>query len=949
MHSPLRITGALLTAAMLILAGCTGDTGPAGPKGDPGTTGTTGPQGDVGPTGPSGPSGPSGVSVGTISGTATYQPGATTFQASAVTVSTIPDSGVTAQTAADGSYTLSVPIGIYAVRFTGTGFTTFTSPAVTVIAGGAAHVDALLTASNPVVATAVPATRPAGFGQTVTLGVNVSGGTAPYTYSWVARAANPTVAPVSSATDAAPTITTGAFADILASGKVVGLNYPAKTFDPLAAVDRAQFVGVSAQQVAQMTYAYDVTVTDASGFAKTVTVSVPTASLAQGNGSVPVNAMVIANLPGNAAASLVAPAGSAAVLNDAATANPWFVPDVEGAYSLTSGAVTLSTVAGAFTSAAATCAPCHVGDAAVKANVDGKFKAWANSAHGNHFFKYMEYDATGALVWKVDANGKPLPAPTANPSVYWSTPGAMTTFQFGVSGAEGTHYSGSCIACHTTGYNALAASGGMDDAMKAAPWAFPTLAFTGLTGNTAYDLVTPAPVASFWDAIPAGVRKYAGMQCESCHGPLSQHVGGVVVSPVGEYGVEACAVCHDKPNNHDRVALWRKSGHANTEVAVAEGAGASNNPSISCNRCHSGQGFVQWAKQLKGELTTPGGAPIAPFPGVIVDPAATPVAPATLAGAGAAFMTGLGITPGKVQPVTCAACHDAHSTEVRLTGSTGALPAGFQVNGAGAGALCIACHNSRNGARGDQYDGVYFNNPLPGVPLTVANAATAIGAPHEAAQADVYVGANAFYVSGFRPSGHLTVEGTCVGCHMKLFPAGQTGTNTNHTFAADASSCAHCHGENVDGEALQAQFDAAALQLREAVRATAAAALAGEFAIKGTSATVVVEAGNVASVAFVSGRSVGFTLTFTTPIANPNAATGTVSTITVGLANYLASSGGVASATKVFDVLRGKIAKANWNYTLVTADASRSIHNPTFVFEVLSKTLAAVTDPAQVL
>ncbi len=919
---------ALASACALGLVACKGDTGPAG------ATGATG---------------ANGISTGTITGTLTYDPGTGEIPAPNISVNVTPAVvGLpSATSAADGTYELAnVPIGVYTVTFSATGFVADQITGVSVVAGQTSTASKKLVAANPIVLAAVAATAPAGFGQTATLAVTVSGGTGPYTYVWTPKAANPTAVTLDTTNPANPTFTTGTFAQVLASGKVIGLGSPGNP-DPLMTYPRTGFVSISTQQLAQMTYNFDCKVTDAVGFSKTVTVARPPATLAQGNGIVPRNQIVVLSLPGNATAVdfTAKPSGSAAVVNEAATPNPWFIPDVAGSYTV--GSLTVS--AGDFQSSSPTCGICH--GTAAKAAVAAKFTAWSNSAHGNHFFKYMEYDAGGNLVFKAGVTQ----LPTANPGVFWKTSdmpaGPMTTFEFGMTGAEGTHYSQTCVGCHTTGYNALAVNGGFDDAAATAGWTFPNLGsvFTGLTGASTGDPVTPAPQLTAYNAIPAAVVKYQGMQCESCHGPLGQHVatGDATLAPKPELDVAICAVCHDRPSNHDRVALWRQSKHANLEVAVAEGAGTSGSPSNSCNRCHSGQGFVQYVDQILGNLATPGGTAIPAFPGILIDPAGTPTPPATVAAAGSAFLIGLGITPQSVQPQTCQACHDPHSTELRVSGNTPMLPAGFQVNGAGAGALCFVCHNSRNGARGDLWNGVYYNNPLPGTTTAV----TSIGAPHESSQGDVITGMNAFWV-GMSPSNHLAVEDVCVGCHMKYAAAGVSFRSTNHTWKVDTTICANCHGSNVNGEALQGQFDLAAVALNAAITSVGNTTFAGAYYMKGTvtgAQIATVPAGATTAVAYVSGRLVGFRVTLNVDVPDPNAATGTITAgtpITVGLGGFYSNA---AATTRIFDLLNGRVAKANWNYSLVTQDGSRSIHNPTFAFGVLSASQAKVLDSSLAL
>lgn len=928
--------------------GPTGPAGPAGATGPAGSAGPTGPAGPAGPTGPAGTNGTNGISTGSITGTLTYQPNPAAsplpaaLPATNVTVTdlSITDSVVSTTTDATGTYTLSdLPAGNHSLRFSGNGFATLQVDGISVIATKTAAINKLLTATNPIFLTPVAATAPAGFNALKTLGVVISGGTGPYTYKWVAAAANPTVVALSSTTAAAPTFTTGTLAAVLAANKAVGFgqvtDFDSAGVRSLIANPQIGFLGVTAQQVAQMTYNFTVTITDAAGFVKSATI--------------------------------VGPAGTAVTApNDAATPNPWFIPDVAGNYQLTAGSNVIEVNAGTFTSSNKDCGVCHSGFK--KANVLAKFKDWANSAHGNHFFKYMHYDDTGALVWNTDAKGAPIPAPTANPTVFWSQPGAMTTFQFGLTGAEGTHYSASCTGCHTTGNNALATNNGFDDVARAGNlWTFPNLVsvFPTLTGATSgtsvvngaivtsnYDQVTAAPNNTAWDAVPASVKAYAGMQCESCHGPLGNHVAGgtlsdgvTLVQPVQEFNIAACAVCHDKPGNHDRVSLWRQSKHANLGTAIADGAGVSSsggatNPRPSCNRCHSAQGFVQYLKQLKGNLTTADGTPIAgSYPGNLVNPATSPLADGSVA-----YLQSLGITGDKVQPQTCGACHDPHTSGLRIEGDTPLLPSGFKVIGAGAGAICFVCHNSRNGARSDQLNGAYTNNDNPGTP----NPVTAIGAPHEASQGDVVAGRNAFFVSAYNPSAHLSVKDACVGCHMKNFPAGLTGTNTNHTWKIDSTACASCHGgakNPVDGEALHGQFDSAVTDLKATLDSTAQSAVRGQY-YKGSARNVLIPADALA--VFVTGRSSGFVLTFPTPMDDPNNASGTVTSLgtsgsPAGLGSFYTTSD---VTTKSFDVLKGTLAKSNWNYSLLTQDGSRGVHNPSFSFDVLSATIGALGNGA---
>jgi nitrate/TMAO reductase-like tetraheme cytochrome c subunit len=589
---------------------------------------------------------------------------------------------------------------------------------------------------------------------------------------------------------------------MIAGGKAIGFG-PSLGDDgkPIRDSDgnpRNEFLGVSVQQVAQLTYNFDVLVKDQVGFEKKLTVAVPTATLAQGNASVPIGTLVIASFPDNAGTiAFVPPTGSSAVLNDAGGKFPWFIPDVRGVYQVG----TLRMAASRFVGSSLDCFGCHEGllSAERQDAVVEEFALWNDSAHGNHFFKFMEYDADGDYVWIKGADGKPLPAPTANPTVFWKEPGAMTTFEFGMTGAEGTHYGASCVSS-------------------------------------------------------------------------------------------------------DRVALWRQSGHANLALAAEEGT-----ESGACSRCHSAQGFVQYAAD-----TTQGS--IAEVP-----------------------------TFQDVEPQTCAACHDSHSTTVRITGEEPVyVAAGFTVYGVGSGALCMTCHNGRRGLKGD------------GIALTEFRT------PHAPTQAEVLMGMNAYFLgnaNGFNVSGHAAVAETCVGCHMMTAVPGLRFTNTNHTFGfkdatganAAARICADCHGEEVNGEALEQTYLAAREATTEQLEATLKAAVAGtggfavtplsqlgHGAVSGT--PLVVPLDDVADIG-VDGTTLVFDLVAPVDVTFP---TGVVS-----MSKLYCGAAALQDAAGAFALLdvNGVVSRTMWNLGLVN-DGSKSIHNPTFVFDVLQATAAALADAA---
>jgi hypothetical protein len=443
-------------------------------------------------------------------------------------------------------------------------------------------------------------------------------------------------------------------------------------------------------------YGFQVVVSDGVNSA-TGNVLVRVASLSPGLTQVPVGVKTYLQAPAsetnNSWTLLESPPGSAAVLHGTNTRTPWLQTDVEGNYVVQDNVSgTNVTVTAASFVGVSTCASCH----------------GPNTAGQN-------------------VGLEDLVTP-------WSQTGHATMFQRGVDGFLDPSYNESCFFCHTVGYNKQAV---------------PTNScFGDVQASLSWTLSTPVQPGNY-STIPASLQNKANIQCESCHGPGSQHPGKPSLDAA------ACAPCHqENTTDNFRVGQWQTSPHFNTDDASVFSHAAS-----SCaTKCHNPEGFIANAK----------GAPLPTTPAI-----------------------------GKM---TCAVCHDPHNTQMFPGGPTGAhqvryygtvtLDSGITLNGEGTSATCMSCHNGRSTA-----------------PATYVKSTSL---PHESTATDILLGMNGVtnmqaVVSGvtntiatatLHNSAHQSVA-KCVNCHMF------TGSNTvgDHTFsmtdrvngADDLAACNQCH------------------------------------------------------------------------------------------------------------------------------------------------------------
>jgi hypothetical protein len=829
--------------------GTTGATGAQGPQGEVGATGPTGPTGATGATGAPGANGDAGApgqdapTTGNLSITVNQGTGVdggiagpmtgVTVTAETTTGGPIDTTGssvlvVTAVTDATGNALLTLPFGVFDLTFVKTGYTSPAPVQVGVVALQQVSISVTLNeaASSSPSLTLVAAGTNIGYGQTVAV---TAAATSPLgnalTYTWT----NATAYGLGTVTgsDTTGSITTPTLlaatarqADPAQNGGwnlgnfVSGYSIP-NTFGKLPVLqDTTGAVTAS------------VKVTDGFGLSATASVIVAAASYQNTTHAAAVGTRVFLNAGATPASgttwSLTVPTGSTSTLDDTTSRFPSFIPDLAGPYVAKLGSNSLTVYAGTWRGVI---------------TVPGSTVTTTN----NGTVPYV-VDGTCVLCHK--------PAGLAiDEFTPWIGTGHAIHLTYALNGVPPYSSGQACLGCHSVGYdpgNSNGHAGGMSQVAADAGWTYPK---------------TIQPTN--WASTPASVAALANIQCESCHGPqgngtgpsgmtaahMMTDVGGAhqpFQSPRISYAAEVCGTCHAAGSSHHIYSEWATAdsthpsglydgglGHSNLAAAQSEGLTSfDGGPGVvayqlnsSCGRCHTAQGFTTFLANLNAGNVGP-------------------LSPAQQAGGQ--------LDPNNVQPQTCVACHDPHQNTVdpvtgtsryqlRVWGDVPLLPSGFAAADMGSGAVCITCHNSRNGAYNvnpitnatttaylhEDSDWIGSNPGSSNPALVAANypnlgaSFKSLGGPHEANQGDVFVGRNAYFLTNQTPviSPHAAVKDTCVGCHMQNQPQtyvshGST-VHATHLFAitdqSESTLCASCHAAgttNVDGAALQASVEA---------------------------------------------------------------------------------------------------------------------------------------------
>lgn len=262
----------------------------------------------------------------------------------------------------------------------------------------------------------------------------------------------------------------------------------------------------------------------------------------------------------------------------------------------------------------------------------------------------------------------------------------------------------------------------------------------------------------------------------------------------GIAGNVTCLVCHSEESLEIKRAQFAMSQHSVGDIAVAYAGSRA-----SCAKCHSHEGFVQFALGFDAENIA--------YP----------------------------------SPWQCSTCHGLHQTfeqtdyALRLSDPVVAIfdeNVTFLLKGnntmdlEGGSNLCANCHQSRRGEP---------NLTNPGETFTITS--THYG-PHHSAQANVVYGAGFAEIDGsvaYPEAGssyHLAAS--CVGCHMSEFTDGEGG----HSFNPSLAACNNCHTTadfNYGG--VQAEVDELLVELRDLLIAAGVVAgdnVDGYHPVKGT-------------------------------------------------------------------------------------------------------------------
>ena len=869
----IRLAGSLALAGIL-LVGCSGSKGSTGAAGAAGAPGTPG------------------LSTGSLSGTVVDSASQTPIAGATVAITPAVAANVSTDTYGKFSFS-NIPIGPYLVVVSASGYSQLTSGFISVAAGVTATTTLSLTPSfvsqslitwprSYYVDAYDVGLYDVGYGQSISINANVTDPDYPasaLTYTWTVQSypqygigSYPNETQIAGANSASITFTTDPILTQLAQ--------PPQS-------ERDSILSIGPMEVGL--YRLELYVTNPAGAQATSAIMVRSASKTAGIENVPVGVPIYLNFTETSPnVQLTAvPSGSSASLSTVA-ATPYtvitFTPDKAGVYSITSSGSSFTIVAGTWAGAygsdgvfghglwnGSQCTSCH----SSLGSAPDVFTPMGQTSHAGMFtngINGLRGDGT------VGPNGyEPIDAPPFDSASLDQVTNEV------------------CLSCHTVGYDQAqpVSDNGFNNAMKVSGWSFPsTLQLSNW--NT---MIGQYPT----------VAALGNIQCDNCHGPSVSDAHGSGADQVAErvgWNAGVCNQCHDSDGPD-----WVVSPHANLDLSLSEATVQNSPAAAQCGRCHSAQGFAAYVDQVSAYG----------FTGSTSNLGFGTLSQSQLAG--------MGLTVSQVQPQTCQACHDPHNAtnpaQIRIYDST-ILAAGFTVNSVGAGALCMQCHNTRNGLHNDS---VLLTN---------------YSAPHTPSQADILMGENSYFtgITGTTTifvSKHANISDTCVTCHMVDNPNNAGGAPTSHVWTINSADkgaiCQNCHGVGTTGDGLQTEVQGLLSQLQtklsnDVVTAMNVSSSSYTIWIGASQPAMPITAAVFTEVHGQQGYQVwdNASATYTNSLGAFTASTGSSS-----FPIFPLNSAANPTATT--------IVKAGWNYALVDSEGSLGIHNPTYVLTILNNTL----------
>lgn len=276
-----------------------------------------------------------------------------------------------------------------------------------------------------------------------------------------------------------------------------------------------------------------------------------------------------------------------------------------------------------------------------------------------------------------------------------------------------------------------------------------------------------------------------GVQCENCHGPGANHAanpGDPTVVPRVDLAAQVCGGCHSSQLTPASVVTrhplgfgfedWSASPHGAVVPDVLQSMASSANNISSCGRCHSGSAREAL---LEGQ-----------------NPSTT-------------------LTNDYNVAITCAVCHDPHTTDVWTNILNGVITFSNQLTGVTAyitnnelgllytnQILCaFASTNDFYLTTSDVFSNKY--NPAINVCAQCHNDRGAAWtdtsrSPHHSPQYNMLLGTVGELTAGTTPglpSTHSRLEMQCAECHMQT-----TNASSGHSFAVVTYQlCYNCHSD----------------------------------------------------------------------------------------------------------------------------------------------------------